>query len=610
MGVWGGWVVGGAVRTALKGYLEHAAELDRVDVNPKVYQRMAKVVAERVQARLLLEDLRRVPGLASAEYYRLFLASQQAPAFPSVPAIVGSVVTFGDVMPDWRLRDLHPLTLGVLKAVWAASEEPLARLPGTPTQELVPLGTNWTQSICRCLQPFLPLPAVVPPRATPEMLAGLPQELRDRLQQRFAAPEDQPRQPPVDQVAPLGERRPPALFDSQNTSEALTSAAAPQLRDPEGAGGAGGQPEPGSPEALSQELLRELGELAKAVDAAGGQRGGWEDTRSDVVTQRLRVAPLGEGPMEGSATDGRVVTVPLGDKDTHRGEIFDRVLPLADDPVAYQALLAETAPVTRALRHNIYPSVSQVPKRQRLCAAGSLDPGRLHLAGISDVVFRRHPVDERADERGHPVLVVACDASGSLSEEEMRMAKLLSAGWMLSTVGRRVQVLAALYHSGAAREGLTGKLVQWMYHPRKTPALGRRDALRGLLSLPSKGTGAQADALSVTFLVEEAEQLARGASIYLTLISDTRWNRCMGGRRDGRREMLDCLAALRKRMGDQLHVTLVALHSSGLAGFRKVVDELIRVPRHELKDPPAVAARVGGYVSRCMRQRRRLLRRA
>lgn len=608
------WVQGGALLEALKGYLEHADELDQVDVEPAIYKRMAKLVAERVQSRLLLEDLRRAQGLGAVEYYRLFMAAQQATSYPSVPAIVAAVVLFGDVLPDWRSVDLHPLTQSVLQAVWAASEEPLGQLATTRPQALVALGQRWTKAICRSLVAFLPLkggpkPSPLRPGLTPDMLESLPKELRERMRQRFSEPSAES-PTPDGKLAPLGDRRPPALFDPESTAASLAAAAAPQLREPGGPGSEGQAGEPGvNPTGPGREASKIVRELSEAVDRAAGQPQGWEDMRSDRVTLALRQAALGEGPMEGSATDGHVVEVSLGDREAHKGEIFERALPLSDDVAAYQALLADAAPVTQALRRNIYPSVAQVPELQRLCVAGGLDPGRLHLGGISEVVFRRFPVAERADERGRPVLLIACDASGSLSKEEMRMAKLLSAGWMLSTVGRRMHVLAALYHSGEVRQGQAAKLVQWMHHPRKTPALGRKDALRGLLSLPESGTGVQADAVSVTFLVNEAEQVARGATVFLILISDTRWNRCLGGRRDGRLEMLDCVRTLKQRLGDKLHITLVALQQSGLSGFDEVVDAVVPVSRQELKSPPDVAQRIASYVSGCMRERRRFQRR-
>jgi hypothetical protein len=91
------------------------------------------------------------------------------------------------------------------------------------------------------------------------------------------------------------------------------------------------------------------------------------------------------------------------------------------------------------------------------------------------------------DPRGRPVLVIACDGSGSLNDDQMKMLKLLTTGYLESTAKRNIQVLAGLYHSGHIRKGVSGPLVQWIHHPQKTPATSGRDSVRALVSLPDTG---------------------------------------------------------------------------------------------------------------------------
>jgi hypothetical protein len=207
------------------------------------------------------------------------------------------------------------------------------------------------------------------------------------------------------------------------------------------------------------------------------------------------------------------------------------------------------------------------------------------------------------------VVAIACDGSASLSDEQMRMVKVLAASWLEATVGSGIQVLAALYHSGRVRPGVSGPLVQWIYHPGKTPALSRREASRALTSLPDEGTGAQSDALSLAFIMEEARKLARGRMIYLILISDCAWNQSFHTRRSGREEVQAFFQQAYEALPGKLHATLVDLGGSRETGFEKLVDKVIPVASGEIVDYVAVAGRIGAYVSSCLKERQRWLAR-
>jgi hypothetical protein len=189
----------------------------------------------------------------------------------------------------------------------------------------------------------------------------------------------------------------------------------------------------------------------------------------------------------------------------------------------------------------------------------------------------------------------------------MKMLKLLASGWLIATERTGVQVLAALYHSGTIRQGITGPLVQWLYHPRKTPATGRRDAVRAVAAVPDSGTGAQSDALSIAFILDEAKRLARGDMVYLVLISDIAWNCSFKTRRSGKDEVIVCFEQVYRSFAGKLNVVLVALGVSAATGFEGILDEVITVSTEELKDASAVAGKIGLYIARSMRLRRRVL---
>jgi len=165
-----------------------------------------------------------------------------------------------------------------------------------------------------------------------------------------------------------------------------------------------------------------------------------------------------ESPIQGNPTEGHEISIPLGDGITGSGQVFDRPLELSDNLPAYEKLQEESRPISEFLRKSLYPNVEPIPQILRLLPSGSLDAGRLALADFSPIIFKRYRMREKDDPRGRPVLVIACDGSGSLNKHQMRMLKVLAAAWLNSTARNNIQVLACLYHSGQVRGGLAAPL--------------------------------------------------------------------------------------------------------------------------------------------------------
>jgi hypothetical protein len=131
--------------------------------------------------------------------------------------------------------------------------------------------------------------------------------------------------------------------------------------------------------------------------------------------------------------------------------------------------------------------------------------------------------------------------------------------------------------------------------------------MRALASLADEGDGAQRDALSLQFLLNEARSLARGANIYVVLLSDTAWNQSGDGRITAAEEVTEVLRKARAELAEKLHITLVALGGSGRTGIDDAVDQILRVSNPELKDPVVVAGRISKLVAQSIAERRRLL---
>jgi hypothetical protein len=186
----------------------------------------------------------------------------------------------------------------------------------------------------------------------------------------------------------------------------------------------------------------------------------------------------------------------------------------------------------------------------------------------------------------------------------MKMLRVLAAGWLTATAGSDVKVIAALYHSDE-RSGVSRPVVRWIHHPHKTVSEGSADSVRGLLSLPAEGTGIQSDALSIAFILGEARRLSRGSMVYLILLTDTKWNRCLHTGVTGAEEVQETFIGAYRDFGGRLHATLVALGVPGVTGFEGLLEKVIVVPEAELTDPAAVAGKIGLYVAGCIRERTR-----
>jgi len=585
----------------LAEYLKNPAEHDDVTVEPNVYQNLANVVADCVQTRLLLEDLSRLPSVAFVEIYRLFSASQQTMKFHSLSEIIRAVILYGDILPDWQGQVLHPLTRSLLRDITVTSNQFFDELPHTKPHWIVRLGAVWVRSVCRCLADYLPESENEKDAQKADNANNLRWLQEENKKYRFGNKSEH--RSTSGEITPLNGPNPPTLFDPSNTAEQFANSVLNKTlsQDEKELGESKSSK---AKDDLAQEIFSKF---TKAVEQAGGQQSKWEDMRSDLVERVLRISGFNESPIQGNPADGHAVTLQLGKDLVTSGEIFDRPVELSDDLPAYDGLLEESQPITDALRRTLYPNLMQVPETERFRTSGSLDPARLTMADFSSAVFKRYRIHEKADRRGRPVLLIACDGSGSLNRDQIKMLKILCSAWLKSTAKSDIQVLAGLYHSGLIRQGVSGPLVQWLYHPQKTPSTGRKDAARALVSLPTSGTGAQSDALSLAFMLNEANHLARGRMVYLILISDCAWNRSFHTEKTGEEEVYSYFQTAYEEFPGKLHTTLVALGVSGATGFENLLDRVITVSADQLSDSAAVAKKIGIYVASCMKERHRWL---
>ncbi|MBN1894356.1 hypothetical protein JW906_07660 [bacterium] len=554
---------------------------------------LARTITKAVQVRILLEDLSRRPGLFPVEIYRLFAASQQDLRFLTMNDVIFSSVLYGDILPGWANLNLHPLTREIFGKMDAVSGSFFNSLPSVEAELLVDFGADWVKALYKAIVPLLPDTKQINQMQHDILNAKDRNNMSLQIVSREMGPlfgmEDET-------LPPLNEPQPPVLTDPENWVEHSAVLLLNSLF----------KNMPAQEEFMQQTQEMLFMAFVEAMRSAGAQQRAWEDTRSDILQRLLQLSLFEGGPMEGTPTGGQQIQVHVGGDDME-GEIFDRPVALSENAGACESLVADAQPLTDAMRRSLYPNIERLPETDRLRTSGSIDPARLAMADFSPAVFKRYRMREKADRRGRPVLAIACDGSGSLNPDQMRMLKLLTTAWLNSTARSDIQLLAGLYHSDQVRPGIAGPLVQWIYHPLKTPTTNRREAVRALVALPNTGTGVQSDALSIAYIVREAQALARGRMVYLILITDCEWNRSFRTKKTGFQEVEALLKTLIEDFKGKLHMTLVALGKKNPIGLENLVDKVILIPREELNNSAAVAAKVGLYVASCLRERNKLV---
>lgn len=559
------------------------------EVHPGMLKYVAGQVVDCVRKRLFIEDLGRYPAFSCVEIYRLFSASQQNLKFATVGEIVFCAVFFGDVLPDIDSMTMHPITFSMLKMLLDTCQPFLQKLPETKSSDFMALGMNWVRLLIDSIARFLP-----PPNNSDSPETDNREVMSNTLSKSGIRDDFEPLNTPTPPVLTIPLSTPDVLrhiLGTKSDDDPFSNTLSSDLRYKDN------EPE--------YHLLNEFG---KTLFRATNNQQEWEDIRSDIMEKTLRMTPFESSPVQGSPTDGSLIHVDIGNGHSEMGEIFDRPVELSDDNEAFNVLLKESAGIANAMKQLLYPNRETMPEPQRFHTNGALDSSRLAIAGFSDTVFKRYRVREHLDPRGKPVLVIACDGSASLSSRQMKMTKILAAAWLQSTVNRDIQVMACLYHSGTIRRGVGGPLVQWIHHPQKTIASNILDSIRAVATLPDDGTGAQSDALSIAFIVREAQNLAQERNIYCILVSDCCWNKSFKTDLSGTEEVSNCLNQLKEELGDKIHTTLVALgcDDTKSTGLESVIDKIIRVSDDDLKNCTGVARKIGLYVASCMKERKKL----
>ncbi len=591
---------GKSLRTYMEEYLENPEHYDAVfvEIEADKYAYLAEMVVEAVQTRITLEDLSRNPSLSFIEMYRLFSASQQNLSFENVNEILEAVILYGDIFPDWKDLTLHPMTRNLLKDTFSVSNEYFDLLPKTASHELLELGAKWARTLCHTLSVYMPAcrqPDFEEQAGTQSSDNHCGSDVRPRYSTQVKADEWS------NKIPPLKKAHAPSLISSSPDIDRLDIVLNMQMFDQKKLN----RPDPTENSCMIVDS-DSIGQLLNAVRKASSQKKEWEDIPYDLVESAMKSVGFKPGPIQESPIEGHEVKVKFEDKTVGQGEIHDRPLSISDDVAEYHRLLEDSQEMTRKMKRALYPNIQQVPQMEAFHTSGVINSLRLACADFSAAFFKRYRINEIPDRKGKPLLVIAADGSGSLDASQMKMLKILSVSWMNSTLNTGIQVLAGLYHSGRIRPDITGPLVQWIYHPQKTPATNRSEAARAIVSLPESGTGMQSDALSIRFMIDEAVRIAKGRMIYLILLTDCAWNRSFDSEKTGTEEVMTVLGTINIELKGKLHVTLVSLGNVVEDNIKKHVDKVITISDTDLNDTRKVAEQIGVYVASCIGERKKL----
>ncbi len=572
------------------------------EVPPIIYNKSFQdKIVYYIRNRLILEDLSRHPGLQYVEWYRLFIASENKLQFKSFFDILDAVIVYGDILPDWQLLDLHPLTLRIIKDVQSTSRPFHEELKNTASERFDSLLQKWLVELNVCLSPYLS----TTPQKRHAKIENNPEHESVSSRANSSGRTAELKNVPSNnvKVAPLDKMQAPRLDLDRSHPEpsSINISLEPFDKDYEMQMDFPGN----SPISDDSDIAKTLDTFTASIENAVKQDDSLESSRSDLLSETLRNNSFTRNPIEGVPLRGHRLTMtsPVNNEKL-QGEVFDCFVKLSEDIPECQKLRKEAAPITEKLRGNLYPNVQDKVEVAIARTKGTLDPRRLALSPCSEAIFKQYTTSLMESQNGKPLVLIACDSSASMNYKQMKMLKLLLTGWLDATVKSQVQVAAAIYRSGTLHNENRNALVEWVFHPHKTPASSNIDAIRAITSLPNSGRGAQRDYLSLQHIFNETLPVVQGRRIYMIIISDVCWNSCFPGIfKNGEEEILSFLHHANQATKGNLHTTLVALGAddSKVTPFNGIIDKIVHVSEDDLGDVACVASQIGSYVSSCIR---------
>ncbi|MCK5794503.1 MAG: hypothetical protein KAH12_07340, partial [Anaerolineales bacterium] len=408
-------------------YLCNGEKAKACQLDIRAYLVAAFVTAESLGNRVMFDELGVHTDLVNVEFYRLFQAAHNTLRFPQLSDVINGVVLLGDILPEPRFLNLHPLTEKIMTSLIDASQQwwkKIEKQSSSPDNLGVYL--KWGDTIMRALEEYLPQRRNEKSDKEKQQQDSKPEQENQECEQEHLTTGR--KQPEIqDHIPPLSIPQPPRLDEIHSPFNDSFSDIENLFDDPNEFDDLEPPPLYKQEEAQPSSAQQALDEMMNIAIKATSQGSDWEDMREDLVEQSLMDRPFQKGPVEGEVTNGTSITREIGGKEVG-GELYDRNVPLCENVEQIEALRQQAAPLSEALKRNLYPSLNETFKIEYPLASGQLSGNRLPLVAFSDSVYRRFLVETELDPSGRAVLLIAADASASLSDEQMQMCKCLMAG--------------------------------------------------------------------------------------------------------------------------------------------------------------------------------------
>jgi hypothetical protein len=541
------------------------------DFQPYSFELYLDVAANVVNHRICLTELAYDYGIHEIEACRLYSASQINVRFPTITSIVRNVTLYGDLIHVDR-DALHPMSAAVYDDIQSINATYSKLLMEREKGNYLSLGSKWVEDIMEASLWFLPL----------EDRTLDIKQTEPRSQVYRFLDNDPPKSNLQGQA--LATPQPPYLFNPNSSRERLSR----MFQKPKDLVN---QVEDMTEGSLLNRFLTAL-EKASEISVKG------LIYRSDLF--EWNPMGLNRGNIQGDIQEGHLLRIRLRQDRPVEGEIYDSPLEPVEDPHQIEKLRAEALPLTEELRNRLYPGILGSPVAERFRTRGSLDPSRLSNAGFSEAVFRRYSLETSHNKGGSPVLALLIDGSGSIGQAQTHMLKLLLTAWLESTMHMNIRIIAGIYNTNSFGSYDHEAKLRWIYHPHKSIAFSKQDALASVAAIPDAGEGAQRDALSLLFIMEEAAKLAQGNMIYLVHMTDCEFGKSFDTDLDVDEEMLETYKALYNEYRERLNATLLQVCGPASTSLEGLLDKVVRIDKDELKDVMGVARKISEHLSQSM----------
>lgn len=559
-----------------------------LNTNKDLAVELAKIVSSNVSTYVAYEELREDEEL---NYYidclLFYLCNiQDFKKLETIDEITRAAIMFGEFMPEFQSSEIHPFSKKILSTCQDISRPFMQQMKQSKGK--IKIAKAWVVQLMKSLEQFIPAENGQNTRGKGEGFANHAIGSDIDLSQEFPPlNESTPpmfRKPELDQVLQSYLQGSP-ISEKSNNSALKQDGPAVEL-----------------PDELKQ-VIEDIKEMAKDFTTASSDNNHLEKYRSDLLQDQLKESPFKSGIMEGSVMQTTKVKVQMGNEAID-AKITEQVLEPSFDMEDVNRLKKEAEPITRKLEKDLFVNFQDEYYFDDRKTTGMLDKALIHKFAFSDVLFKKTIAKQEINTSEGAVLCLLLDSSGSMGKDKFQLLKILTAGILESSQGKKVEILAGLYNQTYEPGQGWVPFFRWLYNREKSVAIETIQPVNCIASLSKveSGDGGQDDSLMVSHMLTSADLISRRRSnIYLLHISDLGFISSFG--RNAFEEVFEVVDTFKKKT-NRLTYMLVSLGSDRDTGIlEEVIDHSITLPAGQL-DPVSAAEQVAVFVKEIVKSNR------